>query len=188
MALEDEFRKAAAARIVYNGKEIFLHHQFPITDEQQVQVTIESFDPDWGGMGRTRFHEGVGLMIDKRIKIGSISCRYLALWPNYLPWEQLQLPYFRLQEVEVGYYIEQPKNTVSLWLRNPFESIKITCATQDGHVHVQNIWNDGNVRHAIDRGHNGAGMIVEKIKTGFRYHCNDGYPDEDFNDIVFRIE
>jgi hypothetical protein len=31
-------------------------------------------------------------------------------------------------------------------------------------------------------------MIVEEIENGFRYYCNDGYPDEDFNDIVFRIE
>jgi len=31
-------------------------------------------------------------------------------------------------------------------------------------------------------------MIVEEIESGFRYHCNDGYPDEDFNDIVFTIE
>jgi len=31
-------------------------------------------------------------------------------------------------------------------------------------------------------------MIAEEIENGFRYHCNDLYPDEDFDDIVFRIE
>jgi hypothetical protein len=32
-------------------------------------------------------------------------------------------------------------------------------------------------------------MIIEQLPNdGRRYHCNDGEPDEDFDDLVFRIE
>ncbi len=41
---------------------------------------------------------------------------------------------------------------------------------------------------SIDYGHNGAAMIVEEIENGRRYRCNDGYPDEDFDDIIFTVQ
>jgi len=31
-------------------------------------------------------------------------------------------------------------------------------------------------------------MIVEEIPSGRRYKCNDGRADDDFDEIVFRIE
>jgi hypothetical protein len=31
-------------------------------------------------------------------------------------------------------------------------------------------------------------MLLEDLPNGRRYHCNDGKADEDFDDIVFRIE
>jgi len=188
MALEDEFRKAKSPRIMYKGKELFLHHQFPISDKQRVQVTVEYYDSDWGGLGQYRFFEGIGLMIDKQIKVNGVSCKFLVLWPHSPPREQLQPSYFELREIEAGYYFSEPRRTISLWLREPFEPVEFSCVTQDGHIHVWNVWNDGNIRHVIDGRRNGAGMVVEEIENGFRYRCNDGYPDEDFNDIVFRIE
>ena len=36
--------------------------------------------------------------------------------------------------------------------------------------------------------HNGAAMIVEALPDGRRYCCNDGFADDDFDDIVFRLE
>jgi len=188
MALEDEFRKAKSPRIVYKGQEIFLHHQVPVVDGRRLRVIVESYDSNWGNLGQSEFREGVGLMIDKTIRVDDVSCQYLVLWPHDPPREQLQPPYFELQEIETGYYIKVPRDTISLWLHRPFEHAEFTCTTKDGHLHVWNVWNDGNVRHGIDRRLNGAGMIVEKIEKGFRYRCNDGYPDEDFDDIVFRIE
>lgn len=188
MVLDDEFRKAKSPRIVYKGREIFSHHQFPVADGQRVQVTIESYDSDWGGLGQYCFFEGVGLMIDKLIRVDDVSCRFLVLWPHSPPWEQLQPPYYEVREIEAGHYIKKPRGTISLWLRRPFEPVELTCTTRDGHIHVWNVWNDGNVRHVIDGRRMGAGMIVKEIENGFRYYCNDGYPDEDFNDIVFKIE
>ncbi|MCG3126419.1 MAG: hypothetical protein CHACPFDD_01254 [Phycisphaerae bacterium] len=53
-------------------------------------------------------------------------------------------------------------------------------------VTVNNVWDVGDgVVHAW---HNGAAMIVDEIPNGRRYRCNDGFPDDDFDDIVFRIE
>jgi hypothetical protein len=31
-------------------------------------------------------------------------------------------------------------------------------------------------------------MIVQEIAEGRRYRCNDGYPDDDFDGLIFRIE
>jgi hypothetical protein len=99
------------------------------------------------------------------------------------------------------------KHRLCLWLEDPFRTVEIVVRTRDGHIHVWNawhfvrekktwVWGDrGPERLAfirvipgIEARRMGAGMIVEEIENGFRYHCNDGYRDEDFNDIVFRIE
>ena len=53
-------------------------------------------------------------------------------------------------------------------------------------IHVYNVWDTGNgLMHSW---HNGAAMIVEPVPFGRRYRCNDGLADDDFNDIIFRLE
>lgn len=53
-------------------------------------------------------------------------------------------------------------------------------------VLVNNVWDVGDgIMHSW---HNGAGMIVEQLASGRRYHCNDGNPDYACDDLVFRIE
>ncbi len=51
---------------------------------------------------------------------------------------------------------------------------------------VYNVWDSGN--GVINARHNGAAMIMDLIENGRRYICNDGRPDDDFDDIIFRIE
>lgn len=190
MALEAEFRKAKSPRVIYKGREIWLHHQFPIARGQRVWVVIESFDSDWGGLGEKLCRQGVGLMIDKEIRVEGMKCRLLTIWPYPPPVEELRPPAEELYRVSYGSVHAEAgvKNRLCLWLDNPSLPVEVTCRTQDGHIHIWNVWNLGHFSRGIDRRHNGAGMIVEEIANGFRYHCNDGYPDEDFNDIVFRIE
>ncbi len=53
-------------------------------------------------------------------------------------------------------------------------------------LEIMNAWDTGD--GVIHSGHNGAAMIVEDIANGRRYSCNDGHPDDNFTDIVFRIE
>jgi len=70
------------------------------------------------------------------------------------------------------------------------KNIIIVVFTKIGFIRVQNIWEttDHRGKKSIDSGHNGAAMIVEEIENGRRYHCNDGVPDDDFDDIVFTIQ
>jgi len=53
-------------------------------------------------------------------------------------------------------------------------------------VRVYNVWDVGD--GVIEARHNGAAMIVEDFPNGRRYLCNDGFADDDFDDIVFRLE
>lgn len=190
MVLEEEFRRMKSSRIVYKGREVWLHHQFPIADRQRVRVTIEAFDTDWGGLGKERALQGVGLMVDKRLEIEGMKCRLLTIWPYSPPVEELRPPAETLQRVGYGWIHAEGgiKTRLCLWLDDPSRSVEVIGRTQDGHIHVWNVWNVGHWWSGIDGRHNGAGMIVEEIEHGFRYYCNDGYPDEDFNDIIFRIE
>jgi hypothetical protein len=190
MTLEDEFRRVRGPRIMYKGREVWLHHQFPIANGKSARVKIESFDIDWGGLGKTRFREGVGLMIDREMRVGDLPCRLLTIWPHEPPITQLRPPAEELRRIEFGNVHAEAgiKHRLCLWLDEPLQTVEVVCYTRDNHLHVWNVWNDGNWWHGVDGRHNGAGMIVEEIENGFRYHCNDGYPDEDFNDIVFRIE
>lgn len=70
------------------------------------------------------------------------------------------------------------------------KNIKITVFSKTGFVWIQNIWEKTNHmgNKSIDSGHNGAAMIVEEIENGRRYRCNDGVPDEDFDDIIFTVQ
>jgi len=50
------------------------------------------------------------------------------------------------------------------------------------------IWNMWRIDNGpMQYGHNGAAMHVQTLANGRRYHCNDGYPDEDFDDLIFRV-
>jgi hypothetical protein len=42
-------------------------------------------------------------------------------------------------------------------------------------------------RGTTDAWHNGAAMIVHDISNGKQYQCNDGHPDDNFDDLVFRV-
>jgi hypothetical protein len=37
-------------------------------------------------------------------------------------------------------------------------------------------------------GHNGAMYIEQKKNEKTLYNCNDGHPDDDFDDLIFKIE
>jgi hypothetical protein len=68
--------------------------------------------------------------------------------------------------------------------------IVIKIITKKDFVWIQNIWESTDYlgKKSIDSGHHGAAMIVEEIENGRRYRCNDGHPDENFDDIVFTIQ
>jgi hypothetical protein len=78
--------------------------------------------------------------------------------------------------------ISQP---IALWEDTAPRSEVIVCDSKNGILEVYNLWDTGD--GVTEAWHNGAAMIVEEIPGGRRYRCNDGYPDEDFDDIVFEL-
>jgi hypothetical protein len=53
-------------------------------------------------------------------------------------------------------------------------------------IEVKNVWDTGD--GVAESWHNGAAMIVDADAAQRTYRCNDGYADDDFDDIIFRIE
>lgn len=189
---EREFRKAQSPWIIYRGLTIWSDHQFPVGDGQRVRITIESFDSDWDGLGKEQALQGVGLTIDKKIVFNGMSCSILTIWPYPPPAEGLRPLTEELRHTEFGSVHTEGgiKHRLCLWLDEPFRPVEIVVHTREGHIHIWNAWQfvGGLSLKGIHSGHYGAGMLVEEIENGFRYRCNDGYPDLDFNDIVFRVE
>ena len=68
---------------------------------------------------------------------------------------------------------------------NAPELIQVVVHTTSGVIRVNNVWEDK--RGTIHAWHNGAAMWIEELPNGRRYHCNDGDPDDDFDDIVFSV-
>lgn len=70
------------------------------------------------------------------------------------------------------------------------KEIRIEVLDKDKKLDVWNrwIWKDSSGKEVIDSWHNGAAMMIEELPNGRRYLCNDGKPDDDFNDLIFRIE
>ena len=72
-----------------------------------------------------------------------------------------------------------------LWEDSSPPEVCVTLTPGTSEVRVFNVWDSG--LGFADSWHNGAAMAIERLEDGFRYRCNDGVPDDDFDDIVFRI-
>lgn len=70
------------------------------------------------------------------------------------------------------------------------KNIEVKVFTKKNYINIQNIWEqvDYAGNKTTQKAHNGAAMIVEEIDNGKRYRCNDGTPDEDFDDIIFTVQ
>ena len=78
------------------------------------------------------------------------------------------------------------KTGLVFWYDTAPEVVEFGVRAGVSEVRVYNVWDVGDgVVHAR---HNGAAMIVEDVPNGRRYLCNDGEADEDFDDVIFRME
>ena len=73
-----------------------------------------------------------------------------------------------------------------IWKDTAPEKVEFRVFSSEGKFCVRNVWDCGD--GVMESWHNGAAMIVEEIDNGRRYRCNDGHPDDDFDDLIFRIE
>jgi hypothetical protein len=81
---------------------------------------------------------------------------------------------------------QKAKNGCVFWQDTAPETLKFSVYSTKSDLLVYNIWDTGN--GVIDFGHGGAAMYYEEIENGRRYFCNDGHPDENFDDIVFTLQ
>jgi hypothetical protein len=78
------------------------------------------------------------------------------------------------------------KRSVVIWQDTAPREVTLKVRTKNGECSVKNAWDrgDGVMRY----GNNGGAMIVEETASGRLYKCNDGRPDDDFDDLIFRVE
>lgn len=75
---------------------------------------------------------------------------------------------------------------IVLWEDTAPKVTEVRIHAPTGPLQVKNVWDTGN--GVVQSWHNGAAMIIDQTYSGRCYRCNDGHPDENFTDIVFRVE
>ena len=83
-----------------------------------------------------------------------------------------------------------PKQMIFTLLEETTKRYRAKGLPKRGILGIKNVWEIKSLTGypCIDSGHHGAAMIVEEIENGRRYRCNDGHPDDNFDDIVFTIQ
>ncbi len=87
-----------------------------------------------------------------------------------------------LFEIEDG---KIPHSTI-LWEHTAPKEVIIDITSKNKTLIVCNAWDTG--KGTIDYWYQSCGMQIEEIDGYKIYNCNDGYPDEDFDDLIFKIE
>lgn len=161
------FIESKGQPITYKGNALFLADKFPVSNGDKLRISIERTNSE--------YVQGLSVRITG-------SCELQGkVWEKD---KQVKMIFWEDSTVL------NPKN------------IEITVFTETGFVWIQNIWEKissfsvatptgeplTKESKLIDSGHNGAAMIVEEIENGRRYRCNDGHPDENFDDIVFTVQ
>jgi hypothetical protein len=88
------------------------------------------------------------------------------------------------QAVVWEFFSVPPKERRHTRSRLPF-SFEVICKNKSGFLAFYNM---AEVDGRQQWWYYGCAMIAEDIPDGRRYRCNDWQPNDDFNDIVFRVE
>lgn len=129
-------------------------------------------------------HEGNTLVMVDYFPVEDGSKLRLTFESTDGPWRQGVSMRFR----EDGALIlsGQEFQHVACWRDTAPQVVEFQTIGEATSLEVKNVWDTGN--GVMESWHNGAAMIVEEIPGGRRYRCNDGYADDDFDDVIFRIE
>lgn len=75
---------------------------------------------------------------------------------------------------------------VILWEDTAPQKVEALVKSKDKTLLIYNVWKteDGTIHYW----HNGGAFYIEQSNESFIYYCNDGYDDDDFNDLVFKID
>lgn len=89
-------------------------------------------------------------------------------------------------QIAVGGKFAGGKDGILFWQSQDWDTVDFEVLGGASVIRIYNAWDCGN--GVVDFWLNGAAMIVEEIPNGRRYRCNDGEPDDDFEDIIFRLQ
>jgi hypothetical protein len=204
---ESMFEQSKAQPIEYKGNTLVMSDFFPTEGASKFRLVIETcngnpvrqdsasaWSPDRGREHRTA---------DGRFFRTSVDG--LALWRNLEPpgrWRQAVSMVLVFKDRKSkwrkgaakgndGQFVVEGKvaggqNGVLFWQSQNYDTVEFEVIGSVSMIEVHNAWDCGN--GVVESLHNGAAMIVEEIPNGRRYRCNDGFADDDFDDIVFRLE
>jgi hypothetical protein len=158
------FEKANWQPINFKDNVVIQLDKFPVRNEEVLIATIEKTNSDW----RQGFCIDIAgsCEIDGQIFKQGKGVRML-FWEDTAP-KQIKLKIFTKKEF--------------VWIENIWEQINYYSL---GASSGKSITKESK---SVESRHHGAAMIVEEIKNGRRYRCNDGHPDENFDDIVFTVQ
>lgn len=77
-------------------------------------------------------------------------------------------------------------NKVILWEDTAPKEVQAIVKSKNKILFVYNVWDTGD--GTMHYGHNGGAMYIEQENGTTQYYCNDGHPNDDFNDLLFKIE
>lgn len=117
------------------------------------------------------------------LPIESVACIRICIESTDSEWKQgIGLDcdsFFEIENERLG-------KKIAIWEDTAPGEVTLNISRPCKKCFIRNLWDTGN--GVIESWHNGAAMIVEEIENGRRYRCNDGHPDDDFDDIIFTIE
>lgn len=74
---------------------------------------------------------------------------------------------------------------IVLWEDTAPKELQMLVKSKDKVLVTYNVWDTGD--GTTHYWHNGGAMYIVEDKEGRTYNCNDGYPDDDLNDLIFTI-
>ena len=80
---------------------------------------------------------------------------------------------------------------IVLWEHTAPKKVKIAVKSKDKILFIYNVWEvtDHLGNKVMHYGHGGGALYTEQVdETATLYHCNDGHPNDDFDDLVFRVQ
>jgi len=77
-------------------------------------------------------------------------------------------------------------NKIVLWEETAPKEVQLTVKSKDKLLIIYNVWEteDGTTHYW----HNGGAMNIEEKDGSKIYNCNDGFPDDDLNDLIFKLD
>lgn len=75
---------------------------------------------------------------------------------------------------------------IILWEDTSPKELQLLIKSKDKLLVIYNVWQteDGTIHYW----HNGGAMYIEEKNDARIYNCNDGYADDDLNDLIFKVE